>query len=105
MVVMVSLEAVNPAPHFACTPVQPQVDDGPCVMYIGDGGSGNYVKMVHNGIEYGDMQLISEAYDILKTVGGFTNEELAAVFDQWNKVGGLHAVLLVVCRVMGSCPP
>jgi 6-phosphogluconate dehydrogenase len=38
-----------------------QVDDGPCVMYIGDGGAGNYVKMVHNGIEYGDMQLISGA--------------------------------------------
>lgn len=47
--------------------------------------AGNYVKMVHNGIEYGDMQLISEAYDVLKTVGGLTNEELAAVFDEWNK--------------------
>ena len=57
------------------------------MTYIGDGGSGNYVKMVHNGIEYGDMQLISEAYDILKTVGGMNNEELAAVFDKWNKVG------------------
>ncbi|GFH15709.1 6-phosphogluconate dehydrogenase, decarboxylating, partial [Haematococcus lacustris] len=65
--------------------VAAQVDDGPCVMYIGDGGSGNYVKMVHNGIEYGDMQLISEAYDILKTVGGLSNEELAAVFSAWNK--------------------
>ncbi|GFH21171.1 6-phosphogluconate dehydrogenase, decarboxylating, partial [Haematococcus lacustris] len=54
-------------------------------MYIGDGGSGNYVKMVHNGIEYGDMQLISEAYDILKTVGGLSNEELASVFSAWNK--------------------
>lgn len=65
--------------------VAAQVDDGPCVMYIGEGGSGNYVKMVHNGIEYGDMQLISEAYDILKTAGGLTNEELAAVFTEWNK--------------------
>ena len=46
--------------------------------------AGNYVKMVHNGIEYGDMQLISEAYDVLKTVGGLSNEELAAVFDEWN---------------------
>lgn len=43
------------------------------------------MKMVHNGIEYGDMQLISEAYDILRVVGGLTNEELAAVFDEWNK--------------------
>jgi 6-phosphogluconate dehydrogenase len=47
--------------------------------------AGNFVKMVHNGIEYGDMQLISEAYDVLKMVGGLTNEELAAVFDEWNK--------------------
>jgi 6-phosphogluconate dehydrogenase len=55
------------------------VPDGPCVTYIGTGGAGNYVKMVHNGIEYGDMQLIAEAYDLLKNVGGLTNEELAAV--------------------------
>ena len=48
--------------------------------------AGNFVKMVHNGIEYGDMQLISEAYDVLKTVGGFTNEELATAFNEWNNV-------------------
>ncbi|CAI9784653.1 unnamed protein product [Fraxinus pennsylvanica] len=48
--------------------VAAQVDDGPCVTYIGEGGSGNFVKMVHNGIEYGDMQLISEAYDVLKNI-------------------------------------
>ena len=47
-----------------------QVDDGPCVTYIGPGGAGHYVKMVHNGIEYGDMQLIAEAYDLLKNVAG-----------------------------------
>jgi 6-phosphogluconate dehydrogenase len=63
-----------------------QVDDGPCVMHVGPGGAGNFVKMVHNGIEYGDMQLISEAYDILRTVGGFTNDELAETFTLWNKV-------------------
>ncbi len=72
--------------------VAAQVDDGPCVMYIGDGGAGNFVKMVHNGIEYGDMQLISEAYDILKTVGGMTNPELAAAFAEWNKVRFLASV-------------
>ncbi|KAL5995396.1 6-phosphogluconate dehydrogenase, decarboxylating 3, chloroplastic [Asimina triloba] len=60
-------------------------DDGPCVTYIGEGGSGNFVKMVHNGIEYGDMQLISEAYDVLKTVGGLSNAELAEIFDSWNR--------------------
>ena len=58
---------------------------GPCVTYIGRGGSGNYVKMVHNGIEYGDMQLIAEAYDVLKTIGGLTNQELHQVFSEWNK--------------------
>jgi len=47
-------------------------------------GSGNYVKMVHNGIEYGDMQLITEAYDLLKAAG-LSNAELADVFDEWNK--------------------
>lgn len=65
--------------------VAAQTNDGPCVTYIGPGGAGNYVKMVHNGIEYGDMQLISEAYDILRVVGGLNNEELATVFDEWNK--------------------
>ena len=65
-------------------------------MHVGPGGAGNFVKMVHNGIEYGDMQLISEAYDILRTVGGFTNDELAETFTLWNKV--LH-----VCRAI--CPP
>lgn len=53
---------------------------GPCVTNIGPIGSGNYVKMVHNGIEYGDMQLIAETYDILKHAAGLTNEELAQVF-------------------------
>lgn len=62
-----------------------QVDDGPCVTHVGPGGSGNFVKMVHNGIEYGDMQLIAEAYDVLKNVGGLTNEELQETFTKWNK--------------------
>jgi len=55
------------------------------VTYIGNGGAGNYVKMIHNGIEYGDMQLIAESYDLLKNVGGLTNEELAKTFDEYNK--------------------
>jgi 6-phosphogluconate dehydrogenase len=59
--------------------------DGPCVAYIGPGGSGHYVKMVHNGIEYGDMQLIAEAYDVLRTLGGLTNAELADAFEAWNR--------------------
>lgn len=75
--------------------VAAQVSDGPCVTHIGEGGSGNYVKMVHNGIEYGDMQLISEAYDILKSIGGLTNQELAEVFDEWNK-GELESFLIEI---------
>ena len=55
-----------------------------CCKYISTDGSGHYVKMVHNGIEYADMQLISEAYTILKTIGDFSNEELAEIFNDWN---------------------
>ncbi|KAH7298855.1 hypothetical protein KP509_25G061600 [Ceratopteris richardii] len=72
-----------------------QVNDGPCVTYIGEGGAGNFVKMVHNGIEYGDMQLISEAYDVLKSVGGLTNKELARTFSEWNK-GELESFLIEI---------
>ncbi|KAG1675403.1 hypothetical protein FOA52_012322 [Chlamydomonas sp. UWO 241] len=81
--------------------VAAQVDDGPCAMYIGNGGAGNYVKMVHNGIEYGDMQLISEAYDILKTIGGLNNEELAETFRDWNKPGSeLESFLTEITAVI-----
>src|SRR3954465_6985594 len=59
-------------------------DGAPCVTYCGSGGAGHFVKMVHNGIEYGDMQLIAEAYDILKNVGGLNNAQLQDVFDDWN---------------------
>lgn len=72
------------APMF--TKVAAQVDGSACVTYIGPGGSGNYVKMIHNGIEYGDMQLIGEAYDLLRNVGGFTAPEIAQVFAEWNNV-------------------
>ena len=75
--------------------ISAKTDSGPCVTYIGELGSGNYVKMVHNGIEYGDMQLIAEAYDILKNVGGLTNEELAAVFADWNR-GELDSFLIEI---------
>ena len=61
-----------------------KVDGEPCVIHIGPGGAGHYVKMIHNGIEYGDMQLICEAYNIFKHAG-FTTDEMAAVFNQWNE--------------------
>ena len=75
--------------------VAAKTDSGPCVTYIGELGSGNYVKMVHNGIEYGDMQLIAESYDILKNVGGLTNEELHSVFAEWNR-GELDSFLIEI---------
>ncbi|KAL6987501.1 Oxidoreductases acting on the CH-OH group of donors With NAD(+) or NADP(+) as acceptor [Sarracenia purpurea var. burkii] len=75
--------------------VAAQVDSGPCVTYIGKGGSGNFVKMIHNGIEYGDMQLIAEAYDVLKSAGKLSNEELYQVFSEWNK-GELLSFLIEI---------
>jgi 6-phosphogluconate dehydrogenase len=73
-----------------------QVDDGPCVTYIGPGGSGHYVKMVHNGIEYGDMQLIAEAYDLLKNVVGLNAAQLHEVFSQWNTTDELNSFLIEI---------
>ena len=73
-----------------------QVDDGPCVTYIGPGGSGHYVKMVHNGIEYGDMQLIAEAYDLLKNVAGLSAAQLHEVFAQWNTTDELNSFLIEI---------
>ncbi len=60
-------------------------DGAPCVTYIGPGGSGHYVKMVHNGIEYGDMQLIAEAYDMLKRTLNLSAQEFHDIFTEWNK--------------------
>jgi len=72
-----------------------KVDDGPCVTYIGPGGAGHFVKMVHNGIEYGDMQLIAEAYDIMRRALGMTAAEMAEVFDEWNR-GDLESFLIEI---------
>jgi 6-phosphogluconate dehydrogenase len=69
--------------------------DGPCVTYCGPGGAGHYVKMVHNGIEYGDMQLIAEAYAMLKVLGGFDNAQMADTFDAWNQ-GELASFLIEI---------
>jgi 6-phosphogluconate dehydrogenase len=66
---------------------------------VGPGGSGNFVKMVHNGIEYGDMQLISEAYDVLRSLGGFSNAELAETFKRWNE-GELQSYLVEITSII-----
>jgi 6-phosphogluconate dehydrogenase len=62
-----------------------KVDGVPCCDWVGEGGAGHYVKMVHNGIEYGDMQLIAEAYHLLHGAAGASNEELAEIFAAWNR--------------------
>ncbi|CCH67115.1 6-phosphogluconate dehydrogenase, decarboxylating [Richelia intracellularis HH01] len=80
-----------------------QVDDSPCVTYIGPGGSGHYVKMVHNGIEYGDMQLIAEAYDLLKNVGGLDNQQLHEVFAEWNTTDELNSFLVEITANIFPC--
>ncbi|MEG4250462.1 MULTISPECIES: decarboxylating NADP(+)-dependent phosphogluconate dehydrogenase [unclassified Microcoleus] len=78
------------------TKIAAQVDDGPCVTFIGPGGAGHYVKMVHNGIEYGDMQLIAEAYDLLKNVGGLDGKQLQEVFAEWNTTDELNSFLIEI---------
>jgi len=65
------------------TKMAAEVDGEPCCVYIGPGGAGHYVKMVHNGIEYADMQLIAEAYDLLKTLYGLSAAEIADIFAEW----------------------
>ena len=73
-----------------------KVADGtPCCDWVGDGGAGHFVKMVHNGIEYGDMQLICEAYQIMKNLLGMTTDEMQAVFARWNK-GPLNSYLVEI---------
>ncbi|WP_453996639.1 NADP-dependent phosphogluconate dehydrogenase [Bacillus nitroreducens] len=75
--------------------ISAKVQGDPCCTYIGPNGAGHYVKMVHNGIEYGDMQLICEAYFILKNVLGLSTDELHEVFAEWNK-GELDSYLIEI---------
>ncbi|TWT73070.1 decarboxylating NADP(+)-dependent phosphogluconate dehydrogenase [Allorhodopirellula solitaria] len=72
-------------------------DDIPCCEWVGPRGAGHYVKMVHNGIEYGDMQLICEAYQMLHELGGLSNDELYDVFAKWNE-GELQSYLIEITR-------
>lgn len=70
-------------------------DGSPCCDWVGVGGAGHFVKMVHNGIEYGDMQLITEAYHLLKNVGGLSDDELHQVFSKWTQ-GDLDSYLVEI---------
>src|ERR1700756_4662379 len=77
------------------TKMAAQVDGTPCCTYIGIGGAGHYVKMVHNGIEYADMQLITEAYDLFKTIYGLDSSAIAKIFEHW-KTGDLDSYLIEI---------
>src|SRR3954470_8258910 len=81
------------------TKIAAQVADGPCVTYIGPGGSGHYVKMVHNGIEYGDMQLIAETYNVMKQGLGLSAGEMSQVFKEWN-TGPLDSYLIEIAAIV-----
>jgi 6-phosphogluconate dehydrogenase len=78
--------------------ISAKVEDGtPCCDWVGEGGAGHYVKMTHNGIEYGDMQLICEAYNLMKTGLGMTPDQMHEVFVEWNK-GELNSYLIEISR-------
>jgi 6-phosphogluconate dehydrogenase len=78
--------------------ISAKIDDGvPCCDWVGENGAGHYVKMTHNGIEYGDMQLICEAYDLMKNFLGMSNQEMQQVFAKWNE-GKLDSYLVEVTR-------
>ncbi|XP_067658443.1 6-phosphogluconate dehydrogenase, decarboxylating-like [Haliotis asinina] len=77
--------------------ISAKVGSEPCCDWVGPDGAGHFVKMVHNGIEYGDMQLICEAYHLMKSGLGLTHQEMANVFDEWNK-GELESFLIEITR-------
>ena len=85
--------------------ISAKVDGEPCCTYIGSDGAGHYVKMVHNGIEYGDMQLISEAYFIMKNLLGMDYPEMSGVFARWNQ-GDLDSFLIqITADILGKKDP
>jgi len=78
--------------------ISAKVEDGsPCCDWVGEEGAGHFVKMVHNGIEYGDMQLICEGYHLMKQLLGFSNKQLHEVFEEWNR-GDLDSYLVEITR-------
>ena len=97
-----SAEAYEPV-RLILEAVAAKVNGEPCVAFLGNSSSGHYVKMVHNGIEYGMMQLIAEVYDILKNVGGLSNQELYEVFGRWNE-GRLRSFLIEITAQIFAQP-
>ncbi|WP_285007789.1 NADP-dependent phosphogluconate dehydrogenase [Lactococcus formosensis] len=90
------------APIFEQIAGKAPQDGKPCVAYMGPNGAGHYVKMVHNGIEYGDMQLIAESYDLLKRVLGLDNAEIQSIFEEWNE-GELDSYLIEITKEVLKC--
>jgi 6-phosphogluconate dehydrogenase len=82
-----------------------KTDSGPCVTYVGPDGAGHFVKMVHNGIEYGDMQLIAEAYDILRKALGLGASELADIFAEWNRGPLLSFLIEITAQIFTAIDP
>ena len=87
-------ESVKPILQAICAKVE---DGTPCCDWVGENGAGHFVKMVHNGIEYGDMQLICEAYHLMKSVVGLNDDEMHEVFAEWNE-GELDSYLIEITR-------
>jgi 6-phosphogluconate dehydrogenase len=81
------------------TKMAAQVEDGPCVTYIGPGGAGHFVKTVHNGIEYGIEQILAEAYDLMKRIGGMDGDAMADVLGGWNQTEELASFLVEITEV------
>ncbi|MBL9076114.1 MAG: NADP-dependent phosphogluconate dehydrogenase [Planctomycetes bacterium] len=82
-----------------------QVEDGPCVTHVGTGAAGHFVKMVHNGIEYGDMQLIAECFDLMQNVLGMSHAQMADAFAEWNR-GFLESFLIeITARILRATDP
>ena len=105
-----SLMPGGPAEGYAelepmLTAIAAKTEAGACVTHIGPGGSGHYVKMVHNGIEYGDMQLIAETYDIMRRAMGMSAAEMADVYRRWNG-GKLESFLIeITAKVLDKIDP
>jgi len=87
------------------TAIAAKTDDGPCCAYIGKGGAGHYVKMVHNGIEYAIMELISEVYDILKSALGLSAPEIGKIFAAWNETELNSYLIEITAAVLGHTDP
>jgi len=97
--------SIMPGGHPAAWPhikdifqsISAKVDGEPCCDWVGNDGAGHFVKMVHNGIEYGDMQVICEAYQLLKDTLGLNHEEMSDIFNEWNK-GEIDSFLVEITR-------